>query len=100
VTRWERHDVPALATLIAVHDCLRSIATMASRSETAHIVEPRRRSRKGTYAYLLRSIRTLRFLLITRAGRLTCIGGRNILRLSQNPATEALYSRVEHALAD
>ena len=63
------------------------------------IVEPRRRSRKRTYAYLLRSMRTLRFLLITRAGRLTRIGGRNLLRLAQNPATEALYSRVEHALA-
>jgi hypothetical protein len=63
------------------------------------IAAPRRRSRKRTYAYLLRSMRTLRFLLIARAGRLTRIGGRNILRLSQNPATEALYSRVEHALA-
>jgi len=63
------------------------------------VAEPRRRSRKRTYAYLLRSMRTLRFLLITRAGRLTRIGGRNVLRLSQNPATEALYSRVEHALA-
>ncbi len=43
-------------------------------------------------------MRTLRFLLITRAGRLTRVGGRNILRLAQNPATEALYSRVEDAL--
>jgi hypothetical protein len=63
------------------------------------IAEPRRRSRKRTYTYVLRSMRTLRFLLVTRAGRLTRIGGRNVLRLAQNPATEALYSRVEHALA-
>src|SRR5262245_8711027 len=63
------------------------------------IAVPRRRSRKRTYAYVLRSMRTLRFLLIARAGRLTRIGGRNVLRLSQNPATEALYSRIEHALA-
>ncbi|HEV8141250.1 MAG TPA: IS1380 family transposase [Methylomirabilota bacterium] len=63
------------------------------------IAEPRRRSRKRTYAYVLRSMRTLRFLLITRAGRLTRIGGRNVLRLAQNPATQALYSRLEHALA-
>ena len=61
--------------------------------------QPRRRSRKRTYAYVLRSMRTLRFLLITRAGRLTRIGGRNVLRLAQNPATEALYARLEHALA-
>jgi DDE family transposase len=63
------------------------------------IAEPRRRSRKRTYSYVLRSMRTLRFLLITRAGRLTRIGGRNVLRLAQNPATQALYARLEHALA-
>src|SRR6266536_2691993 len=62
------------------------------------LATPKPRSRKRTYAYLLRSMRTLRFLLITRAGRLTRIGGRNVLRLTQNPATEALYTRVEHAL--
>jgi len=38
-------------------------------------------------------------LVITRAGRLTRIGGRNVLRLAQNPATEALYTRIHHALA-
>src|SRR5881409_2087192 len=63
------------------------------------IATPRRRSRKRTYGYVLRSMRTLRFLLITRAGRLTRIGGRNVLRLAQNPATEALYARIQHALA-
>jgi len=63
------------------------------------LAEPKPRSRKRTYAYLLRSMRTLRFLLIARAGRLTRIGGRNVLRLAQNPATQALYTRVEHALA-
>ena len=63
------------------------------------IATPRRRSRKRTSAYVLRSMRTLRFLLVTRAGRLTRIGGRNVLRLAQNPATEALYARVQRALA-
>jgi hypothetical protein len=43
-------------------------------------------------------MRTLRFLLITRAGRLTRIGGRHVLRLAQNPATEALYARIQQAL--
>jgi hypothetical protein len=56
------------------------------------------RSRKRTYAFAFRSMRTLRFLLITRAGRLARIDGRQVLRLTQNPATEALYDRVAHAL--
>ncbi len=61
--------------------------------------EPKPRSRKRTYAYVLRSMRTLRFLLIARAGRLTRIDGRNVLRLAANPATEQLYAKVAHALA-
>src|SRR3989454_3323414 len=60
---------------------------------------PKPRSRKRTYAYLIRSMRTLRFLLIARAGRLTRIGGRHVLRLSHNLAAEALYSSVTQRLA-
>jgi hypothetical protein len=59
---------------------------------------PKPRSRKRTYTYLIRSMRTLRFLLVTRAGRLTRIGGRHVLRLSHNPATEALYASIDHRL--
>src|SRR6266478_640796 len=60
---------------------------------------PRRRSRKRTYTYVLRSMRTLRFTLIARAGRLARIGGRQVLRLTFNPATAALYTRLEQHLA-
>jgi hypothetical protein len=51
---------------------------------------PARDARGATYAYLFRSMRTLRFLLIARAGRLTRIGGRRALWLTENPAAEAL----------
>ena len=44
-------------------------------------------------------MRTLRFLLITRAGRVARIGGRHVLRLPHNPATETLYASVIHRLA-
>jgi hypothetical protein len=63
------------------------------------LATPKPRSRKRTYAFALRSMRTLRFLLIARAGRLARIDGRQVLRLTRNPATEALYRRVSHALA-
>jgi DDE family transposase len=63
------------------------------------LATPKPRSRKRTYRYLIRSMRTLRFLLIVRAGRLTRIGGRHVLRLSHNPATEALYASIDHHLA-
>jgi hypothetical protein len=63
------------------------------------LAEPKPRSRKRTYAYLFRSMRTLRFLLVARAGRLTRLGGRNVLRLTKNPATETLYGQIVHRLA-
>ena len=60
---------------------------------------PRPRSRKRTYSYVLRSMRTLRFLVVARAGRLARIHGRQVLRLAANPATEALYARISQRLA-
>src|SRR5881409_3727958 len=63
------------------------------------IATSRRRSRKRTYSYVLRSMRTLRFVLVARAGRLTRIGGRQVLRLTFNPATAALYTRLGQRLA-
>jgi hypothetical protein len=44
-------------------------------------------------------MRTLRFLLIARAGRLTRIAGRNVLRLAQNPGIAQLYTGIARALA-
>jgi len=63
------------------------------------LATPKPRSRKRTYTYLIRSMRTLRFLLVARAGRLTRLGGRHVLRLAHNPATEALYASISHRLA-
>jgi hypothetical protein len=63
------------------------------------LATPKPRSRKRTYTYLIRSMRTLRFVLVARAGRLTRINGRHVLRLSHNPATEALYASIDHRLA-
>jgi hypothetical protein len=43
-------------------------------------------------------MRTLRFLLIARAGRLTRIDGRQVLRLARNASTEQLYDQTAHQL--
>ncbi len=77
---------------ILAHNLARSF-----QLDTGAVAKPR--SRKRTYAYVLRSIRTLRFLFIARAGRLTRIDGRNVLRLSHNPATKQLYDKLAAALA-
>ena len=77
---------------VLAHNLLRSFQLQT-------LATPKPRTRKRTYAYALRSMRTLRFLLIARAGRLARIGGRQVLRMTQNPVTQALYDRVSHALA-
>jgi len=77
---------------VLTHNLLRSFQLQT-------LAAPKPRSWKRTYAYALRSMRTLRFLLIARAGRLTRLHGRQVLQLSQNEATQALYEHVEHALA-
>jgi Transposase DDE domain group 1 len=77
---------------ILAHNLIRSF-----QLET--LAEPKPRSRKRTSAYLFRSMRTLRFLLVTRAGRLTRLGGRHVLQLTHNPATESLYAQITQRLA-
>jgi hypothetical protein len=77
---------------VLAHNLLRSFQLQT-------LATPKPRSRKRTYAYTLQSMRTLRFLLITRAGRLARIGGRQVLRMTQNPVTQTLYERVAHTLA-
>ena len=63
------------------------------------LAAPKPRSRKRTYAFLLSSMKTLRFVLINRAARLVCISGRHRLRLTHNPATQTLYQHVVDRLA-
>ena len=63
------------------------------------LASPRPRSPRRTYSYVLRSMRSLRFLLIARAGRLCRPNGRQVLRLSASHATQRLYEDVSHALA-
>ncbi len=57
------------------------------------------RSPKRTAAFRLITMKTLRFLLIARAGRFARISGRRVLRLASNAATQQLYDRTTHALA-
>ena len=77
---------------VLAHNLLRSF-----QLHTLAVEKPR--SRKHTSGYLLRNLRTLRFLLIARAGRICRIGGCQVLRLSENPSTHSLYQQVTHALA-
>jgi len=55
-------------------------------------------SLKRTARFLIRSIRTLRFEWIVRAGRFVNTGGHRRLRLPNNERTEAAFRQMEDAL--
>ena len=63
------------------------------------LAEPKPRSRKRTYVYLFRSMRTLASCSSPAPGASPAFGGRNVLRLAKNPATETLYGQIAHRLA-
>lgn len=62
------------------------------------VATPKPKSRKRTASFLLQNVRSIRFLLIARAGRLCRPDGRHVLRLSSNPAVQQLYERISDAL--
>jgi hypothetical protein len=78
---------------VLAHNLIRSFQLDAG------LAIPKTRTLKRTFIHRILSLRTLRFLLIVRAGRIARIRGRRVLRLSDNPATKDLYQRVDHALA-
>lgn len=78
---------------VLAHNLVRSFQLEAG------LAVPKPRGRKRTCGHRLLSLRTVRFLLIARAGRLARIRGRHVLRLTDNPAVQTLYERVDHALA-
>src|SRR5262249_2060212 len=57
------------------------------------------RPRKVPSPSLFRTLHPPGFLFTARAGRLPRLGGRNVLRLTKNPATETLYGQIAHRLA-
>lgn len=59
----------------------------------------RRLTRKRTVMPRLQSIQTLRFVLFHRAAQLLRPAGTAVLRLTDNPATRTVFTRIENALA-
>jgi hypothetical protein len=65
----------------------------------AGLAKPRRNSRKRTYRYSFRSMRTLRFLLIHIPGRIVRPQGRRELRIAAAPKTRRRIEGVVDAIA-
>lgn len=62
------------------------------------IAKQRPRSLKRTFSYCLQSMKTLRFKLVARAGRVVKLQNGKVLKLSTNESTENLVRKVEEKL--
>lgn len=94
------HTVPTLA--YAANSAWQQLVALTHNLLTNFQIdtgaEKRRRSRKHTALPRLSTIQTLRFTLFHRAAALVRPGGRTVLRLTRNPATEHLFTRIDEAL--
>ena len=79
--------------------CVLAHNLMRSFQLHSNLATDRPRSLKRTYRYRIMSMRTLRFLLINRAARVTRISGRKLLRFAASPAAEILYRRIAEPFA-
>jgi hypothetical protein len=83
-TAWQKLNILAhnLATTFQI------LTTAAERPRTL----------KRTAVYVLRSVSTLRFEWLAKAGRLLRPGGAPVLRLASNEATRRAFEEIERAL--
>jgi DDE family transposase len=94
------HTVPTLA--YAANSAWQQLVALTHNLLTNFQIETgaeqRRRSRKHTALPRLSTVQTLRFTLFHRAALLVRPAGKSILRLTKNPATENLFTRIEREL--
>lgn len=94
------HTVPTMA--YAANSAWQQLVVLTHNLLTNFQIETgalrRHRSRKCTALPLLQTVQTLRFTLFHRAAALVYPGGRSLLRLARNPATERLFTRIDQAL--
>lgn len=83
-TAWQKLNILA-------HNLQTSFQIEAAR-------EPTIPTSKRTAAFLVRSVRTLRFELLTIAGRLVNVSGIDRVRLARNAQVERAYARIEETL--
>jgi hypothetical protein len=95
------HTVPSMS--YAANSAWQQLVALTHNLLTNFQIETgadrRRRTRKSTTLPFLHTIQTLRFTLFHRAALLLAPSGRPTLRLTNNPATRRLYTKLEHALA-
>lgn len=58
----------------------------------------KKRSSSRTTSYTFESLKSLRFKIIARAGRVVNVAGKSVLKMASEPKVEADYRKIERAL--
>lgn len=95
------HSVPTMAygTNSAWQQLVALTHNLLTNFQIQTGAQHRCRSRKQTVLPVLQTIQTLRFTLFHRAAALVRPGGKALLRMASNLATQRLCTRIEEALA-
>jgi hypothetical protein len=64
-----------------------------------HQAPAKKRTSSRTTSFTFESLKSLRFKIIARAGRVVNTSGKSVLKLAQEPKVEAEYRKIERALA-
>ena len=89
---WDANSTWQLLSALT-HNLVRDLQLKAG------LAKPRRNTRKRTFRYSFRSMRTLRFLLIHTPGRIVRAQGRSQLRIAAAPKTRRRIEGVVDAIA-
>jgi hypothetical protein len=63
-----------------------------------HQAVAKKRSSKRTTSYAFESLKSLRFKIIARAGRIVNVSGKSVLKMASEPKVEADYKKIERAI--
>jgi len=63
-----------------------------------HQAPAKKRSSLRTTSFMFESLKSLRFKVIARAGRIVNVAGTSVLKMASEPKVEAVYRNIERAL--
>ena len=70
-----------------------------SMQQSMGLTKKRKDNLKHTRLYRIMEWKTFKFLILNRAGRIAWAGRKKVLEMTQNPATQSLYSKVSSSLS-
>ena len=69
-----------------------------SMQQSMGLAKKRKDNLKHTRLYRMMEWKTFKFLILNRAGRIAWAGGKKVLEMTKNLATQSLYDKISSSL--